>query len=73
LVMNRSRAIAIADRSATLSLKFMAALNLLFLVTFLVMIAFAAGKARADTAPGDAGHISAAFERVTRAASTDWP
>ncbi len=61
--MNRSRAIAIADRSATLSLRFMAALNLLFLVTFLVMIAFAAGKARADATPDEAGHMSAAFEK----------
>jgi len=43
------RAIAIADRSAVLSMKLLAAVNILFFLSFLVVAALAAGQARADT------------------------
>ncbi len=43
------RAIAIADRAASLSLKLIAAINALFLICFLVSMVLIAGKARADT------------------------
>ena len=42
------RAMTIADRAATLSLKLLAAVNVLFLVSFLAMMALATGKARAE-------------------------
>ncbi len=59
--MNRSRAIALADRSATLALNVMTAVNLLFLVAFLAMLAFAAGNARADAAQKNTGHMAMAL------------
>ena len=42
------RALAIADRAALLSLKLLAAANILFLISFLVVTALAVGKARAE-------------------------
>lgn len=42
------RAIAIADRAALLSLKLLAAANILFLISFLVVMALSMGKARAE-------------------------
>ncbi len=59
--MNRSRAIAIADRAATLSLRLIAALNLLFLVTFLFLIAFAATRARAEVPSCKGGDMLASL------------
>ena len=44
--MNRSRVIAIADRAAPLALKLIAAGNLLFLGSFLVLLTVAAETAR---------------------------
>ena len=46
--MNHSRALAIADRAASLTLKLVAAINVLFLISFLVVAALAVGKARAE-------------------------
>jgi uncharacterized protein YbaP (TraB family) len=43
-----NRAIAIADHAASLSLKLIAAINVLFLISFLVTAALAVGMARAD-------------------------
>lgn len=60
--MNKSRAIALADRSAMLSLRFMTALNLLFLIAFLIMIAFAAGKSHAEATAIYAAHVPAALD-----------
>ena len=61
--MNRSRAIAIADRAATLSLRLILALNLLFLISFLLLIAFAAGSARAEATACKGSDMLAALER----------
>jgi len=43
------RALAIADRLAIPSLKLIAAINVLFLLSFLVLLALASGQAHADT------------------------
>jgi uncharacterized protein YbaP (TraB family) len=43
------RALAIADRLAIPSLKLIAAINVLFLLSFLVLLALASGRAHADT------------------------
>ena len=48
--MSRDRAIAIADRAASLSLKLIVAINLLFLASFLTVLLLASGMARAETA-----------------------
>ncbi|MBU0583334.1 MAG: TraB/GumN family protein [Alphaproteobacteria bacterium] len=61
--MNRSRAIAIADRAATLSLRLILALNLLFLISFLLLIAFAAGSARAEAPACKGRDMLAALEK----------
>ena len=61
--MNRRRAIIIADRTATLSLKIIGAANLLFLVSFLLLLAFAGTKARAEAAPCKGSDMLAALER----------
>lgn len=42
------RVIAIADRAACASLKLLVALNVLFFLSFLAMLMFAAGRAHAD-------------------------
>jgi len=42
------RALAIADRTAFLTLRLMAAINVLFLVSFLIVLAFASARARAE-------------------------
>lgn len=57
--MNRRSAIAIADQSADLSLKFLGALNLLFLLSFLFLLGFAATEARAEVLPCKVIHGSA--------------
>jgi uncharacterized protein len=46
--MKRAIAIAVADRGANLALKLIAALNVLFFVSFLAMLLLAAGQARAE-------------------------
>lgn len=43
------RAIALADRCADLSLKLLAGLNILFLISFLLMLLLATGEARAES------------------------
>ena len=42
------RVIAIADRAASVSLKLLVALNVLFLLSFLIALLFAAGRAHAE-------------------------
>ena len=42
------RVIAIADRAASVSLKLLVALNVLFFLSFLAVLLFAAGKAHAE-------------------------
>jgi len=61
--MNRSRAIAIADRAALVSLKLLAAINLLFLASFLIMIALAMGKARAEVPVCNGADMLAALQK----------
>lgn len=47
--MSRTRVLAIADRASLISLRLIGALNVLFVISLLVMLAVAAGKARAQT------------------------
>jgi uncharacterized protein len=56
--MNRSRAIATADRAASLSLRLIAAINVLFLISFLIVATLAASKARAEIPSGTGVDIS---------------
>ena len=42
------RVIAIADRAASISLKLLVALNVLFFLSFLAVLLFAAGRAHAE-------------------------
>jgi hypothetical protein len=61
--MNRSRASAIADRAASLTLKLIAAINLLFLISFLIVATLAVGKARAEIPSGAGVDISDRLRR----------
>lgn len=48
--MTRAHALAVADRAASLSLKLIAAANLLFLAAFLLVAVLAVGRARSEAA-----------------------
>ncbi|MBA3448741.1 MAG: TraB/GumN family protein [Pseudaminobacter sp.] len=56
------RVIALADRTASPALKLLAAVNLLFFLSFALMLAFAAGQARADTPVCTGADMLAALE-----------
>ena len=43
------RAIATADRTASMALRLIAAVNILFLLSFLAVLAFASARAHAET------------------------
>lgn len=57
------RAIAIADRAASLSLRLIVAVNILFLLTFLASLVFVAGQARAETVACTGSDMLATLER----------
>ena len=57
------RAIAIADHAAALSLKLLAAVNVLFLISFLIMTMLAVGKARAEMVACTGQDMLAALEK----------
>jgi uncharacterized protein len=57
-----NRAIAIADHAASLSLKLLAAVNMLFLISFLIVSALAVGKARAEVPACTGRDMLAALE-----------
>ncbi len=64
------RALAIADRAALLSLKLLAAANILFLISFLVVTALAVGKARAELPACTGQDMMAEMQRSNPAALT---
>lgn len=67
--MNRARALAVADRAASLSLKLICAVNLLFLFSFLVMAMLAVGQARAEAPACNGSDLLSALEASDPAAA----